>query len=133
MMNSDQATTLAKRIINTWRLTPPLAEWADMLVRRDADMATATFIRLRDDVDGALSIARFVKEYRAATEPSHQPSIGATEALQDEGIAPTQYLARLRRRAAAGDRDALDELGRFERFTSGELYRMEPAGQLEAF
>lgn len=132
-MNNDEATTLAKRIINTWRLTPPLTEWVDMLAQRDTDTATATFIRLRDELDGALSIARFVKEYRAAITPSHQPSIGATEALQVEGISPTQYLARLRRRAAAGDRDALDELDRFERFTSGALYRMQPAGQLEAF
>ena len=45
-MTNEQATGLAKRIINTWRLTPPLAEWGDMLAQRDTATASATYIRV---------------------------------------------------------------------------------------
>lgn len=69
-MTPAESEALAKRIINVWRLTPALDEWSDALVGYEHAQAVATLRALRTEVDGALSIARFVKRYRELGEAS---------------------------------------------------------------
>ena len=64
-MNADAAEQLARRIVNTWRLTAPLSEWIDVLSRLDDVDAHAAFVRARDESEHAPSIARFMGLYRA--------------------------------------------------------------------
>lgn len=64
-VTSQEADVLAKRIINTWRLTPPLGEWIDALLPFPHDAAATTFVQLRSEVEGGLGIARFEKALRA--------------------------------------------------------------------
>lgn len=64
-MTSDQADQLAKRIINCWRGGPPLAEWRDLLATLDEGAAGTAFVRLRNELDNAPSIARFRQECNA--------------------------------------------------------------------
>jgi hypothetical protein len=59
----EQAEQLAKRVINTWRLTPTLREWQEVLAGLDYDGGLVTFKRLRAEVDGGLSIKRFLDAY----------------------------------------------------------------------
>ena len=63
-MNNDQATELAKRIINTMRPTPPLVEWVEVLELLDLDTALVTFRHLRDRTDDGLRIATFLTAYQ---------------------------------------------------------------------
>jgi hypothetical protein len=65
-MQIDQAHALARRVQNTWRLTPPVTEWADALTPLDHDRAVATFTRLRDEHPNGLAIAQFVRTYDAS-------------------------------------------------------------------
>lgn len=67
-MNPDQATELGKRIINTMRPTPALVEWQDVLEHLDLDDALLTFKSMRDEVDGGLTIGRFLGAYRGRVE-----------------------------------------------------------------
>jgi hypothetical protein len=65
-MRPEDARPMAARITNTFRLTPPASEWAAALadeVRAPAT-ADAAYRRLRSQVEGALSIARFLRECR---------------------------------------------------------------------
>lgn len=63
-MTPDEADALGKRIINNWRGGPPLVEWIDALVPLHAGQAGTTFIRLRDELEHAPSIAKFRQTYR---------------------------------------------------------------------
>lgn len=62
-MTPEQADALAKRIINTWRSTPPLPEWRDTLQPLEHDHATATYTHCRNTIDHSMSIARYLGEY----------------------------------------------------------------------
>lgn len=64
-MTPTEADTLAKRIINTWRGGPPLTEWANLLEQLQAGRAGTAFIRLRDELEHAPTIARFRTAYRS--------------------------------------------------------------------
>jgi hypothetical protein len=64
-MTREEASELAKRIINCWRGGPPLAEWTDELQRLDAGQAGTAYVRLKRELENAPSIARFIAEYRA--------------------------------------------------------------------
>lgn len=67
-MNPDQATELAKRIINTMRPTPALPEWVEVLQPLDLDEALVTFKILRDGTDGGMTIGRYLGSYRGRLE-----------------------------------------------------------------
>jgi hypothetical protein len=69
-MTSDQATELGKRIINTMRPTPALAEWLEVLEPLDFDASLMTFRDLRDRVDDGLRIAAWHAAYARTTSPA---------------------------------------------------------------
>lgn len=66
-MNHDQATTIAKRIINTMRPTPALVEWQEVLEPLDFDAALATFRDFRERTSDGLDIAAFLAAHRRRT------------------------------------------------------------------
>lgn len=85
-MTPTEATTLAKRIINTWNGGPRLDEWVDALTELDAGMSGTAFIRLRNQSEHAPSIARFMATCRAVhPEYSHtQPSWNGPPIARDD-------------------------------------------------
>jgi hypothetical protein len=72
-MTHDEASALAKRIINTWHGGPALAEWVDALQTLNAGTAGTAFVRLRDNNETPPSIARFKATCRAI-HPDHDPT-----------------------------------------------------------
>jgi len=95
-MTSEEADTLGKRIINTFRLTPALPEWRDVLATLNHAQAMHTFERCRDTIDGALSIKRFRDEYRAlhtnrADGPTCQHCAGTGWITATTDDAPHRY------------------------------------------
>jgi hypothetical protein len=52
------------RMVKTWSLRDPAA-WAEELVQLDMSRANTALVRLRREVDGTLTIARFFDAYRA--------------------------------------------------------------------
>lgn len=68
-MTPEQATGLAKRIINTMRPTPAIGEWAEVLEPLDLDAALKTFHDLRAVTDHGLAIATFLRSYDQRTSP----------------------------------------------------------------
>ena len=65
-MRAEDARPIGMRIVATFRLTPPLSEWVAALVDevRSPATADAAYRRLRGSVEGALSIARYLRECR---------------------------------------------------------------------
>jgi len=73
-MNHTEADALAKRIINTWRGGPPLAEWTSALLDLDAGTAGTAFIRCRNQYTDPPTIAAFVATYRTLSTRANQPT-----------------------------------------------------------
>jgi hypothetical protein len=69
-MTEDEADTLARRIINTFRTTPALTEWRQVLARLDRHWATVTFEHCQDTIPEQLPIATYRAQYRAITTPT---------------------------------------------------------------
>jgi hypothetical protein len=69
-MTEDEADTLARRIINTFRVTPPLPEWRQVLAGDDHHWAHLTFEHCRDTIPDQLPIATYRAQYRAITTPT---------------------------------------------------------------
>jgi hypothetical protein len=68
-MTEDEADTLARRIINTFRTTPALTEWRQVLAHLDHDPACTTFGYCRDHIPEQLPIATYLARYRIITTP----------------------------------------------------------------
>jgi hypothetical protein len=85
-MTPDEATALAKRIINTWNGGPRLDEWTDALAHIDEGTAGTAFVRLRSQSEHAPSIARFIATCRAIHphEPNTQPAWTGTPIPRDD-------------------------------------------------
>ena len=67
-LTTEQATELAKRIVNSLRPCPPLAEWVEYLEGKNSARALRVFQHLRDHgpADGTFkSIAMFAAAYDA--------------------------------------------------------------------
>lgn len=77
-MTPAEADALAKRIINSFRGGPPLADWVEELTRLDAGRAGTAYARLRATLDHAPTIARFMVEYNAldTERPGTRPPCG---------------------------------------------------------
>lgn len=73
-VTNEQADALAKRIINTFRLTPALPEWREALGPLEQTTAERTFVQLRDTVDGALSIARYLARHAELVAETRLPA-----------------------------------------------------------
>ena len=73
-MRPDDARPIALRIVNTFRLTPPVGEWQAALADevRSPAVADAAYRRLRVSVEGALSIARYLRECREVERETSQ-------------------------------------------------------------
>jgi hypothetical protein len=69
-MTAEEADHLAKRIINTFRQTPALTEWRQVLTRLDHHWAIVTFEHCRDTITDQLPIATYHAHYRAITTPA---------------------------------------------------------------
>lgn len=69
-MTEQEADTLARRIINTFRSTPALTEWRRVLERDDHHWAQVTFDHCLDTIPDALPIATYRAQYRAITTPT---------------------------------------------------------------
>lgn len=116
-MTRDEATELAKRIINCWRGGPPLAEWIEELLPLDNGMASTTFVRLRRTLEHAPSVARFLAEYRGV----RGPTVDVVSRKHDEQtITLGEYMARLSHRAANGNKEAAAEFALWERHLNGQ-------------
>jgi len=63
-MTEDQATTLGRRIVNTLRPTPALAEWVEALMAVPHAAALSAYTELRGECEHGLSIARFLRAIR---------------------------------------------------------------------
>lgn len=72
-MIPEHSEQLAKRVINTWRLTPQLREWDEALRPLGYEQAVKAFHALRASVDGSLSIARFLAEVEGEERRRHAP------------------------------------------------------------
>jgi hypothetical protein len=74
-MKAEEADTLGKRIINTFRNTPALTEWRDVLRALDQQRAVQTFELCRNTIADNLPIARYLAEYRARPiDRQHRPA-----------------------------------------------------------
>lgn len=73
-MTPLEADMLAKRIINTWRGGPPLTEWVGVLTTLDYGTAGTCFVRLRDDLEHAPSIAKWMHTYKSLRTPANDPT-----------------------------------------------------------
>jgi hypothetical protein len=82
-MNEHDADAIAKRIINTWHSGPRLTEWVEVLAGLDAGTAGTAYIRCRNELEHAPSIAKFIAVYRslhtATTHPVDRPTCGACD------------------------------------------------------
>lgn len=99
-MTPEQSDGLARRIVNTWRSTPKLAEWAEILTPLGYAQALDTYEHLRDTLDHGLSIARYRSEYRARTPRESTYGSGGPPISLDEYLSrhPDDPLAALRAR-----------------------------------
>jgi hypothetical protein len=82
-MNEHDADAIAKRIINTWHSGPRLTEWVEVLAGLDAGTAGTAYIRCRNELEHAPSIAKFIAVYRslhtATTHPVDRPTCAACD------------------------------------------------------
>lgn len=111
-MTRDEAEQLAKRIINTWRGGPPLADWVQILEPLEHGYAGTTYVRLRAQDENPPTIARFLATYRGVRGPTDT----APRRETGEFITRDEYLTRLSRRAANGSTEAQSELDCWIRF-----------------
>lgn len=108
-MTPTEATTLAKRIINTWNGGPRLDEWGDALQPLEHEHAHEVFTKLRAQLEHAPSIARLMSEYRCHLAPERQSVTPAYLTVRNP-ISLADYLERLTTRADAGNPEAQQEL-----------------------
>lgn len=74
-MNADEATNLARRIINCWHGGPTVNEWRDYLLGLDDHQrAVNVFERFRGRLEHAPTVKAFADEYRALAHLS-QPTL----------------------------------------------------------
>ena len=86
-MTNDDAGALARRVANTFRLTPAFSEWVDVLGPLDREIATATFVKLRDETEsGGLSIGRFVVRYREVAASGRRRTDGRCGTCMGERV-----------------------------------------------
>lgn len=80
-MNSTEADALAKRMINSFRGGPPLADWVEELTPLDVGRAGTAYARLRSTLDHAPTVARFMVEYNAldTERPGSRPACNDCE------------------------------------------------------
>jgi hypothetical protein len=130
-VTDDDARRLATRIIDTWPTGAKAYVWRDLLTPLDLELAHETYRRLEREIDkGAPTPGQFHAIYRGI-EKAHEPAVGSAHQDVEQRMAPSEYLARVHARAQHGDRQAADELVRWERFTSGEMFARLPADGLD--
>lgn len=130
-MTEDEARRLATRIIDTWPTAAKAYVWRDLLIPLDSELARDTYRRLEREIDkGAPTPGQFHTVYRSI-EKTYEPTPSSSPHQLEEGLSPSEYLARVQARVQHGDRQAAEELMRWERFTSDELFDRLPADGLD--
>lgn len=64
-MTNDQANEVATKIKRTWTTGPHIDTWAEAVAELEFTRSLAAYRQLRDNHEGALSIATFKMAYRA--------------------------------------------------------------------
>lgn len=61
----DGVVAAIERAARTWRLAGSVVDWSEELVQLDIARVNTALVKLRRQVDGTLTIARFFAEYRS--------------------------------------------------------------------
>lgn len=83
----EEADELARRIVNTFRLTPPIREWSEVLAELPSDLAAATFARVREETEtGGLTIGRFLARSRELRGAGRAPRSSSCRTCRGTGF-----------------------------------------------